>query len=611
MIYDYIKNLRIFRSLLYRFNNISMHRKIVLTYFFFVFLLVGILTGTIYAFTSSSIHRQNAFSLKQNFNQANSYLSYKLNTVISASDMLIFNASLNHILNKDFDNYSVLEQNTDSRTILHLLKNMEESDDISRACIYVPDQLSYSDNNINICSFSQAKSSPWWEHLFAKKGQNLFVRNGNPSIPDSSHNGCISLLRAMYRKEDYSQVSFILRLDIPLESIESILESANHTSDSITFLKDASRNIIASSASCNSSPSWSAEELFSLSGIPDGEVSNIIFNGNKTTALLSPVENTSWTMVTLVPYSSFNMAISSLIRTILSVASLILLLAWFLTKPIAYTITKRINILCTYMQKTRSGSLMEISETIYRDEVGTLYETYNFMISKIRTLMDENRLMEHDLRIAEYEALQSQINPHFLYNTLDMISWLSYQNKSKEISSVVYSLAKFYKLSLNKGKSIISLNDELSHVKHYMDIQNLRFYGSINFHVNVEPELLQYSIPKITLQPIVENALFHGILKKESRQGNIYLTGTLSGNHISLQIKDDGVGIPSDLLASLLYPGSTGREPNTAESHYGLYNVDKRIKIQYGPNYGLSFESVPGSFTIVHILLPAVSIDEV
>jgi len=608
MIYNYVKKLRIFRSLLYRFNNVSLHRKIVLTYFFFVFLLVGILTAAIYAFTSSSIQRQNSFSLKQNFNQANSYLSYKLNTVISASDMLIFNASLNGILNKDFENYSALEQNTDSRTILHLLKNMEESDDIFRACIYVPDQLSYAGNNINICPFSQARSSSWWEQLFSRKGQILFV-NGNQSSAASGRES-ISLLRAMYRKEDYSQVSFILRLDIPVESIESILESANHTSDSITFLMDASGNLIASSAPHEASPSWSADDLLPLSGIPDGEVSPLLLNGTKMMALQTPVTNTAWSMVTLIPYSSFNMAVSSLVRTILTVSVFILLLAWFLSKPIAYTITKRINLLCSYMQKARNGSLTEISGTVYRDEVGTLYETYNFMISKIRTLMEENRLMEHDLRIAEYEALQSQINPHFLYNTLDMISWLSYQNKSKEISSVVYSLAKFYKLSLNKGKSIISLNDELSHVKYYMEIQNLRFFGSVNFHIDVEPELLPFSIPKITLQPIVENALFHGILKKESRQGDIFLTGTLAGNRIVLQIKDNGVGIPPGLLASLLRPDSADKSPNTSESHYGLNNVDKRIKIQYGPEYGLSLESTPGSFTAVHILLPAIPADE-
>lgn len=606
MIYSRMKKLRLFRSLLYRFNNISMHQKIVLTYFFFVFLLVGILTAAVYVFTSASIHRQSAFSLKQNFNQANSYLSYKLNTVISASDMLIFNASLNTILNKDFENYSALEQNTDSRTILHLLKNMEESDDISRACIYVPDRLSYTGNNINICPFSQAETSPWWDQLFLKKGQNLFVNNDDTTAVPSDKT-CISLLRAMYRKEDYSQVSFILRLDIPLESIESILESANHTSDSVTFLMDTSGNIIASSAS-EATSSWTADQLLALlSAIPEKEVSTLLFQGSKAIALQYPVENTAWSMVTLVPYSSFNMAISSLIHTILTAAALILLLAWFLSKPIAYTITKRINILCSYMQKTRNGSLTEISGTIYRDEVGTLYETYNFMISKIRTLMDENRLMEHDLRIAEYEALQSQINPHFLYNTLDMISWLSYQNKSKEISSVVYSLAKFYKLSLNKGKSIISLNDELSHVRYYMEIQNLRFYGSVNFHITVDPYLLQFSIPKITLQPIVENALFHGILKKESRQGTICLTGALEDNCISLQIRDDGIGIPPELLSHLLNPDSAASE----QSHYGLNNVNKRIKIQYGPDYGLSIESIPGSFTAVHILLPAVSADEV
>ncbi len=259
----------------------------------------------------------------------------------------------------------------------------------------------------------------------------------------------------------------------------------------------------------------------------------------------SSIRGTEWDMVTLGPYSSFTLAITSLVKIIIGVSALILLLAWFLSKPVAYTITKRIHFLCGYMQQTKDGILKEVPDIIYKDEIGTLYENYNFMITRIHTLLHENYQMGRELKSAEYKALQSQINPHFLYNTLDMISWLSYQKKPEQISSVVYSLANFYKLSLNKGKYIVPISDEISHVTYYMKIQDLRFSGEIRFLTDIDPVILQYSIPKITLQPIVENALFHGILEKKSKSGQIIIHGILAEDNVLLIVEDDGVGIPS------------------------------------------------------------------
>lgn len=169
MIYRYLKKSRFFRTLLLLFNNISLHRKIVLTYFFFVFILVGILAASIYTFTASTIRTQNTFSLQQGFNQASSYLTYKLNGISSSSDMVIYNVSLNDVLNKDLENYSVMDQIADSKMILHLMKSMQESEDIKRARIYVPDSLIFSGNNVNICPLSQAQSAPWWNPPFSEK----------------------------------------------------------------------------------------------------------------------------------------------------------------------------------------------------------------------------------------------------------------------------------------------------------------------------------------------------------------------------------------------------------------------------------------------------------
>lgn len=609
MAYRLFKRSRLFHSLLYRFNNISLHRKIILSYFLFVFLLVGVLAVSIYTFTSASIIQQNTFSLEQSFHQADSYLTYKFNGISSSSDMLIYNVTLNNILSKNPAAFSSPDEISDSRTILSLLKNMEENEDIKRARLYVPDALSYSGNNVNICAFSQARLADWWEPLFKKKGIHLFV--GNDMLEDSPYlnQKRIALIRAMYCQDDYSRLSFILRLDVPLSTIEEILNSANYTNDSITMLLDQSGNIVAgSNLSGNFQITASElEEIFALSSGPE----EIILGSHKYMALMSQMENTGWNMLTLVPYDSFTMAVTSLVRILLVASLLILVLAYVISKPIAYTITKRIDALCRYMQKTKDGSLEEVTEVYYKDEIGILYENYNFMISRIRNLLNENYMMGIELKSAEFKALQSQINPHFLYNTLDMISWLSYQNKSEEISSVVYALSKFYKISLNRGSYIVPISDEISHVTYYMKIQDMRFSGNVHFITDVPHQLLQFSIPKISLQPIVENALFHGILEKKDKSGTIILSGAMEGENLRLFIEDDGLGIPSEQLHLLLQSTNNDTSAQSSGSHYGLRNIDKRIKLQYGEQYGLSFESIPGTGTKVCILLPAVHVDEI
>lgn len=614
--YRLIKNSHFFRSLLNRFNNISLHKKIMLSYFFFIGLLVSTLAISIYTYTAASIRRQNAFSLQQNFNQALSYLSYKLNALSSSSDMLIYSADLNAILGIEPEGRSDMQQIADSRTIINLLKNMQENDDIAQARVYVPDELNYSGNNVNICSFSQARSSDWWEPLFQRKGIHLFV--GAADLEDLPYpdRECISLLRAMYRQDNYSELAFILRLDVPADSIESILYSANYTSDSLTLLIDSSGKIIVRSGL--SSPAFlkDGQDILELPDFPQDTITRIRLNDINMLALQNTVSNTGWTMVTLVPYSSFTMATTSLMATTLGVSFLILLLAWFLSKPIAYTITKRIDVLCGYMKQTKDGILEKLPGIPHKDEIGSLYENYNFMISRLHDLLHENYQIGQELKSAEYKALQSQINPHFLYNTLDMISWMAYQNKSAEISQAVYSLANFYKLSLAKGKYIVPLSDELNHVTYYMKIQELRFSGNITLCLDVPPILLQFSIPKITLQPIVENAVFHGILEKKSKKGSIRISGMFLQNQYRLTVSDDGVGIPSEQLDSLTNACKAGHSetaPNTSDSgsHYGLQNIDKRIKLQYGEKYGLSFESVRACGTKVHILLPAVHVDEI
>ena len=205
------------------------------------------------------------------------------------------------------------------------------------------------------------------------------------------------------------------------------------------------------------------------------------------------------------------------------------------------------------------------------------------------------------LRKAEFDLLQAQINPHFLYNTLDAIVWSAEAGNQKQVVNMVGCLSDFFRLSLNNGREIVSIGDELSHVRSYLAIQQIRYQDTLKYEVEVPEELFKYKIPKITIQPIIENAIYHGIKNKRGG-GKITVTGEESGDNLIISISDDGIGMDPDKLLEVKN-ALTGNSTKT-DAVYGLYNVNERIKLNFGEEYGLTVESVFDSGTTVTIKLP-------
>lgn len=208
-----------------------------------------------------------------------------------------------------------------------------------------------------------------------------------------------------------------------------------------------------------------------------------------------------------------------------------------------------------------------------------------------------------ELRIAEFHSLQAQINPHFLYNTMDMINWLAQQGRTDDVSTAVQSLSRFYKLTLSRKQSISTIAQETEHATIYLEIQNMRYHNSISFVSDIPDELMEYQIPKLTLQPLIENAVLHGILEKDDKTGTIVLTGWIEGTSIVLLISDDGVDIPSEKLSAIL---SGNGNSTSSGTNIAVYNTHRRLQILYGPDYGLTYSSTPGSGTEVEIRIPAI-----
>ena len=205
------------------------------------------------------------------------------------------------------------------------------------------------------------------------------------------------------------------------------------------------------------------------------------------------------------------------------------------------------------------------------------------------------------LRKAEFELLQAQINPHFLYNTLDAIVWSAEAGNQKQVVNMVGSLSDFFRLSLNNGKEIVSIEDELSHVRSYLQIQQIRYQDILKYEIMVPQSLFAYDIPKITIQPIVENAIYHGIKNKRGG-GKITVSAEDAGETMVIKVSDDGIGMEEDKLLEVRNGLDGSSDKNGVV--YGLYNVNERIKLNFGDEYGISLTSKFGEGTTVSIRLP-------
>lgn len=273
----------------------------------------------------------------------------------------------------------------------------------------------------------------------------------------------------------------------------------------------------------------------------------------------------------------------------------------FLSYKIPRSITRPLQKLNEVTEQVAGGNLLVRSDVKSGDEVGVLSDSLNTMIDKINELLEQVTKEQMRLRKAEFELLQSQINPHFLYNTLDAIIWLAEAGEQKKVVSMVRSLSEFFRTSLNRGKDIILLKEELQHVRSYLEIQQVRYQDILHYEITVPEELNQYMIPKITIQPLVENALYHGIKNKRGF-GKIELRGRKEGNRLILEVEDDGIGISKERLWQV--KDGIQRKVLTGKDIYGLYNVNERIRLNFGEEYGIDVESTYGEGTIVRVVLP-------
>ena len=293
----------------------------------------------------------------------------------------------------------------------------------------------------------------------------------------------------------------------------------------------------------------------------------------------------------------YNRAMTGSIISLVILSLMVAMFSIYLPNSFAKPITDLIGV----TDRVSKGDLDARSLNDSNDEVGVLAHSMNQMIEKINELLEQITVEQIRIREAELELLQLQINPHFLYNTLDTIIWLAEGGDEKRVVSMVKSLSAFFRTSLSRGRDIITLKEELVHAKSYLEIQQFRYQDILTYSIDVPDEFSECMIPKITIQPLVENALYHGIKNKRGG-GKIVISAKSEGDDLMISVTDDGIGMSDERLAEVV-AGLEGDRPSE-NAIYGLYNVNERIKLKFGSKYGITLHSVFNEGSTCDILLP-------
>lgn len=324
------------------------------------------------------------------------------------------------------------------------------------------------------------------------------------------------------------------------------------------------------------------------------------YRGEKYLVTRTDMKTTGWTLVSMVPYKSVmaeTMAISGVM--ILAVA-ITLIVTLLLLNRILTGVVKPLKKLEKYMVQVNPDNMDQRMEILTDDEIGHLSMKFNQMMDRIRNLKEQVIEEQKDKRKYELQALQAQINPHFLYNTLDSIIWMAETNDSN-IVAMTEALAKLFRISLNKGNEEISLERELEHVKNYLIIQSMRYADKFTYEISAEPGVERCRTIKLILQPIVENCIYHGIKKKRGT-GKITIRAYRREQNLIIEVSDDGCGMPEEICRKIL--SDEIESEDISGSGIGVKNVNERIQLRFGKKYGLSYSSEEGVGTTVTYVLP-------
>jgi len=591
ILHKYLYDVRLFYKLLISHGLLILLPTLVLFIFLYNQLFDAIVSDTI-------LSEQNLAG------QAATSIESALSQVKESTDSLMEEYSANRL----FSSYaSSMSDDTLYRRISELSLAADELKDgqlVTDIHIYVDDSFSfltrYDSDNTLFSPLSDVTSTYWYGIFQSQNLSSLFCPGLYLSVTEETTRGSLAYIS---RINPSSGSEIYLAVYFSQDYLASLLNNNISLENSAAYILDDRDTVVSASDSALSGAYYmSNDSLSELLGGVNIYSTRTYLEDNIYVGYFS-IPDTDWHLVSILSSSSLVRKGQSLVLKFIVIYISLFVLVLLICVLLSQSTANRISRLSRQMQSVRQGRPTRMDDiTNAHDEIGELVSTYNYMSDEINHLLDEQIKAAENLKLAEFNALQSQINPHFLYNSLDMINWMAQIGQREQITEAIQALSRFYKLTLSKKNTDGTVGVELEHVSLYVQLQNMRYENRISFLIDVPDTLLDYQIPKLTLQPIVENCIQHGIMEKEEKTGTILITGWLEGDDLILLISDDGVGMSQEQINSIL--SGTGQRTKRG-SNIGIYNTHSRIQILYGSSYGLSYDSHEGAGTNTQIRIPA------
>ena len=412
------------------------------------------------------------------------------------------------------------------------------------------------------------------------------------------YNWVVSISRAVLDRA--GSVQGVLLVDLNYQIIDRLCASVDLGNRGYIYLIDQSGGIL-----------WHPQQDLIYAGLKQENVEEVLAARNgrilsgkgaaRRLYVACESEATGWTAVGVAYTQELLRNQDRIYKTYLWIAALALVFALLFSVQLSASVAEPIRKLTQTMQRVEDGDLYVRCHVSSRTELGQLSDSFNHMIAKTADLMDERLRIEEQKRKSEWKALQAQIQPHFLYNTLDSIIWMSHAGRNEEVVEMTSALAQLLRSSIGDGSDTNTLEKELAHVRSYLTIQKMRYNEKLQYAIDMDPQTGDCLLPKLVLQPLVENAIYHGIKLKQGG-GTVRIETLLEEDRLLITVEDDGVGMTQEQLATILEK----KEADSESSKLGVYNVNERLQLFFGPDAAMKYYSTPGRRTMVMLVLPIV-----
>ena len=416
----------------------------------------------------------------------------------------------------------------------------------------------------------------------------------------------ISIMIPIIDRASYRFLGVVV-VDVRVDDLKQISQVGMMFNGKLALLDENNQILYVEDEETSKDDMDSLQDLFTDMSMGDGAEENSI---NKAGYLISSMslDIAGWKIVGMVSQEMIYGKINTIRNMMLFVSVICICLSVMLAIWVSKGISKPILQIRSAMKKVEKGDLKIHTHINQKDEIGELAGSFNHMVDKLNELVKQQKESQQKLLLSELNALQAQINPHFLYNTLDSINWMARAGQIDQVSDMINSLSIFFRISLSKGKTFITVEEELRHVENYILIQKKRYERYLDYEISVPKHLYQYQCIKMILQPLVENSIYHGIKEKEEK-GTISITAKEENNAILFYVTDTGQGMTKEKMKELQQMMQEGREYDA--NAYGIINVQRRIQTYFGKEYGLHFQSVLGKGTEVIVTIPKRTLQEV